>query len=357
MRGKTRAKLMKLLKRLEQERKSRKERIRPAIIKKQQMVKAIKELIRKHRIVAVLKLDGIPTQQYKRIKNELSRYGFIKVYKNSVFLRAAKELGIKGVDELSKHLIGTNAFMFTNLNPYELALMLDKVVALRYAKPGDRATGDIYIPEGPTGIPPGPMLSVFGRLRIRTQVREGVIWVARETKVASAGDEISPELASLLRKLGIKPVEVKLSPRVIWEDGHVYLPEELKVDVEAFKNELIRAVGISREVAIEAAIPIPEVIPEAIARAYMRAAALAGEAGFIAPGTAQHVFRAAINKALALASVISQKAPELGLKVTLVMPERKEVPKEEKKEEEKEEEEEKEVSEEEIAEGISALFG
>jgi len=360
MKGKTKAQLLKVLRKLEESKKVTKERIRPAILRKQQIVQEIRDLLRRYKCVAIISLDGVPTPQYKKIKQELSKYGFIKVYKNSIFLRAAREEGLPNVDELEKYLIGTNAFMFTNMNPYELALLLDKLAVPKYAKPGDVATDDIYIPEGPTGIPPGPMLSVFGKLRIRTQVREGVIWIAKETKVASAGDKISPELASLLRKLDIKPVVVKLRPRVVWEDGNIIPAEQLKVDVDAFRDDLLRAVSIVKEVAIEAALPLPDILPEIIARAYRRAAALAGEAGFVTPETAAEVFRRAMAKALALALQLQQKAPDLGIEVSVQVapaaPAAAGAPAEEKKEEE-EEEEEKEVSEEEIAEGISSLFG
>jgi len=360
MKGKTKAQLLKVLRKLEESKKVTKHRVRPAILRKQQIVQEIRDLLRKYRCIAIISLDGVPTPQYKKIKQELSKYGFIKVYKNSIFLRAAREEGIANVDELEKYLVGTNAFMFTNMNPYELALLLDKLIAPKYAKPGDTATDDIYLPEGPTGIPPGPMLSVFGKLRIRTQVREGVIWIAKETKVASAGDEISPELASLLRKLNIKPVVVKLRPRVVWEEGNVIPAEQLRVDVDAFKNDLLQAVSVVREVAIEAALPLPEILPEIIARAYRRAAVLAGEAGFVTPETAAEVFKRAMTKALALALQLKQSAPDLGIEVDVQVPATPAVagaPTEEKEKEEEEEEEEEEVSEEEIAEGISSLFG
>ncbi len=358
MKGKTRAGLLKLLKKLESRRRVVRKRVRPAILRKRELIEEIKNLLRRYRCVAIISLDGVPTSQYKQLKRELLNYGFIKVYKNRIFLRAAKESGCEGVEDLGKYLTGTNAFLFTNMNPYELALTLEKLAALRYAKPGDVATDDIYIPEGPTGIPPGPMLSVFGKLRIRTQVREGVIWVAKEAKVASAGDTISPELASLLRKLDIKPVTVRLKLKAVWEEGSVLPAEELKVDVEAFRNDLLKAVAVSRELAIETALPLPEVLPQALVRAYRRAIALAVESGFVTPETAEEVYRTAVARAMVLAAYLAQRVPDLGIEVTLPAPQVAQERKvEERKEEEKEEEEEKEVSEEEIAEGISALFG
>ena len=361
MKGSTRARMLKLLEKLSKEGSSQKTKVRPAIIKKQAIVEEIKKLLQRYKTIGFIDLNGVPTPQYKQIKRELEKYGFIKVYKNSLFLRAAKEVGLKNLDQLEPYLTGTNAFIFTNLNAYELALTLEKYTAPKYAKPGDKATDDIYLPQGPTGIQPGPMLSVFGKLRVPTQVREGVIWIAKDTRVAKAGDAISPELASLLRKLGIKPIHVKLKLKVVWDDGLVLPSEKLVVNIEKFKNELMGAVSVARELAAEAALPLPEVLPNAITRAYLRAMALAAEASFLTPETAEIVIRSAVAKALVLAANLAQKAPNLGLNISLApatpaqAPQPQTAPAEEKKEEE--EEEKKEVSEEEIAEGISSLFG
>jgi len=355
VKGSTRSRLVKLLKELEKRKSESKVKVRPALIKKQRTVEEIKELFKKYKVVAIFDLERIPTPEYKRIKRKLEEYGFIRVYKNSVFLRAMKELNLSGVDDLSKYLIGTNAFMFTNMNPFELSLLIDKLTELRYAKPGDVATDDIYIPQGSTGIPPGPMLSVFGKLRVPTQVREGVIWVAKETRVAKAGDKISPELASLLRKLDIKVIEVKLKIKAAWDNGLVIPTEKLKVDVESYRNDIINALMTAKHLAVEAALPIPDVLPEIMGKAVRIAHTIIGESGFITKETVDLVIRSALSKALTLASVIAPKAPELGLSVAQPVP--TEVKEEKKEEEKKEEEEKEEVSEEEIAEGLASLFG
>jgi len=357
MKVSTKASLNRALRYLQSYQVSKSPRLREAIKHKQELVNEVKELLKKFRSVAIISLENVPSHQYNIIKGEVRKYGIIKVYKNNVFLRAAKEVGIEGIEELSKYLTGINAFLYTNSNPYEIALIIEKVVAPRYAKPGDKAESDIYVPEGPTGIPPGPMLSVFGKLKIRTQVREGIIWIAKETKVAKAGDEISPELSSLLRKLDIKPIMVKLSLKAVWEGGKVYSSSDLKIDIDSFRNEILKAVSVSRELAIEAAMPLSDLLPQIIARAHRRALLLASEAGFITPETAAEVIRTAIAKVSALAIEVKRKAPDIGIDVEVpaYQPPEEERKKEEEMEEEEEEKEE--VSEEEIAEGISSLFG
>ncbi|MEM1766172.1 MAG: 50S ribosomal protein L10, partial [Zestosphaera sp.] len=267
---------------------------------------------------------------------------------------------LPSLEEFLNFLTGPNLFIFTNLNAFMLANLVDKVVVLRYVKPGEKAPADIYVPEGPTGIPPGPMMSVFGKLKIRTMVREGIIWIAKESKVASAGDVVSPELASLLRKLDIKAYPVKLSIKAVLDEGVVIPAEKLKLDIESFKKELLAAVQTSRIVAVETALPLPEVMPEIIVKAYMRAVNLACEIGYVTPETTHLVLRSAVSKAQTLVATLMQKYPELNIPVVTQPAVATQPPQEVKKpekEERAEEEEEKKISEEEIAEGISSLFG
>ncbi|MEM1786966.1 MAG: 50S ribosomal protein L10, partial [Zestosphaera sp.] len=280
--------------------------------------------------------------------------------KNTIVIRALRELSLPSLEEFLNFLTGPNLFIFTNLNAFMLANLVDKVVVLRYVKPGEKAPADIYVPEGPTGIPPGPMMSVFGKLKIRTMVREGIIWIAKESKVASAGDVVSPELASLLRKLDIKAYPVKLSIKAVLDEGIVIPAERLKLDIESFKKELLAAVQTSRIVAVETALPLPEVMPEIIVKAYMRAVNLACEIGYVTPETTHLVLRSAVSKAQTLAATLMQKYPELNIPVVTQPAVATQPPQEVKKpekEERAEEEEEKKISEEEIAEGISSLFG
>lgn len=359
MKGSTRSKLLKLIQNIQVTEKSRKVVTRKSIREKEEVVNEVKRLLSTYKTLGVVSLERVSARELTEIKKTLSRYGVVKVLKNTIVTRALKELSLSS-DEFLNYLTGPNLFIFTNLNAFMLANLIDKVVVLRYIKPGEKAPADIYVPEGPTGIPPGPMMSVFGKLKIRTMVKEGIIWISKESKVASAGDVVSPELASLLRKLEIKTYPVKLSIKAVLDEG-VFIPvEKLKLDLESFKKELLTAVQTSRIVAVETALPLPEVIPEIITKAYVRAINLACEIGYVTPDNAHFILRNALSKAQALAITLVQKYPELNIPVItqpVVTTQQPREPEKPPKEEAKEEEEEKKVSEEEIAEGISSLFG
>ncbi|MGI0019661.1 MAG: hypothetical protein ACREAY_04240 [Nitrososphaera sp.] len=54
-------------------------------------------------------------------------------------------------------------------------------------------------------------------MAVRTKIDGGTIWVNRDTVVAKPGDAISMQLASLLSKLNIKPIEAGIAVNFIDE--------------------------------------------------------------------------------------------------------------------------------------------
>ncbi|HDD25858.1 MAG TPA: 50S ribosomal protein L10, partial [Acidilobales archaeon] len=134
-------------------------------------VKRLKELIKKYRTIGLINIEGVPTKQFKELRGLVSDKVYIKVTKNNLLEIALREVSLPNVDEFVKYLRGPTAVAFTNLNAFELKLLLDKTKVKREARPGDKVTSRIVVPAGNTGIPPGPMISVFGKLRIPTQVR------------------------------------------------------------------------------------------------------------------------------------------------------------------------------------------
>ena len=357
MRAKTRAQLEKLIKLSKFE--EREVPLRESIKRKAAIVEEIKGLLKQYRTVAVVSAEATPTKEFRRIYDRLRSLGcVVKHYKNSLVLRALKELNVKNLDSLAPYLTGPNVYVFTNLNPFELAKVLEETVEYRYAKPGDTAVFDVELGPGPTDIKPGPSMSLFGKLRIPIQVREGQIWIAKDAKVLKAGDKVSGELASLLIKLGIAIIPVRAKLKVVYEGGTVFTPDSLKIDYEAIRRSFVEAVTYSKVLAIELALPVPEVVPELLVRAFRASAELAFRTGYLTPEIAPVVVSRAVGVALALATALAGKV-DLGIAIaTPAAPTAAATPAPapEKKEERKEEEK-KEVSEEEIAEGISALFG
>ena len=232
----------------------------------------------------------------------------IVVVKNKLAKLALKKAGIKNADELLKHFTGQNALLFSNLDPFKLFLLLEKHRVSLAARAGDIAPVDIVVPAGNTGQPAGPVLSEFREAGIPTRIESGSIWIVKDSVAAKAGTQISPKLASLLSKLGIKPIRAGLSIALAYENGLNYAAETVAIDLEKYRESLLSGFASSRALAVYIGYVTKDTAPEIIAKAYREAMALAVEVGEITSESAPAIF----GKAEAEAGALMAKAKEKG---------------------------------------------
>ncbi|RLF24300.1 MAG: 50S ribosomal protein L10 [Thermoprotei archaeon] len=322
-------------------------------------VKLLKDLLLKHNTVCIASIEGIGSSQLYEIRRKLRGKAVLRVSKNTLMRIAIKQIANekRGIEGLIDHLHHQNIFIFTNMNPFELKIFLDKNKVPRPARPGDVATEDIVVPAGNTGLPPGPIMSTFSKFKIPVRIEEGSIVVMRDTLVVKKGEKIPRELADLLNRLGIEPIKVGLDIKAAYTAGRVLSKEELSLDLEEYKKNIEEAHLSALKLALAIAYPAKETLPLVITKAYTEALNLATHIPIMTGEPLKYAILRAQGEATALASILASKAPELGISVAA--PERPKVPAEvpsEKKEEEKEEKKE-EAEEEEVAEGLASLFG
>jgi len=326
---------------------------------KVEVVRELKELFTKYPVVGIIDVTGIPTAQLQVIRRRLSDRVRFKVAKKTLILKALEELGVEK-SKVEPYLRGTVMLAFTDINPFKLYKMLESEKVAVEAKPGQVATKEIVVPEGPTEITPGPMLGVLGRFKIPYEVRGGKVYIKKATVVAKPGDVISPELASILLKLGIKPFEVSIKPHAVY-DGGIVIPEDmLRVDIEALKREVQDSLVEAFKLAVGIAYPeIPEAITASLLEALRASDILAGIVSLPTPDLLESAIRRALVEELLVVAALGEKARELGVEPVQLAAERRTV--EEKpttpavEEEKGEKEEEKEEVD--IASGLESLFG
>jgi len=173
-----------------------------------------------------------------------------------------------------------------------------------HAKAGEKADFDVVVPEMNTGLPPGPILSDFGKLGIPTKIEGGQIWIAKDTVVAKKGDEISPALASLLARLDIKAVLKGVTIERAFEDGVLLSKEQLEIDLEKVKEDLMTAHGQALTLSTEIGYITKETVVPVLLKSYAEARALAIEAGIPSKDT----IRDLLLKAEAMAQILKEAA-------------------------------------------------
>jgi len=232
---------------------------RQIVVQKAEEVEEIKKLVQRHQALGVASLQKVRAAQLQELKKKLKGIAHVQVIKNTIMKRALDELKDKpNLEKLEGFLSGSNIFLFTDLNPFKLALFLEKGRVKTTAKAGDIAAMDVIVPAGNTGLPPGPIISQLGSVGLPTRIEAGSVWVNRDTLVAKKGEVVDARLAGVLSKLGIKPVEVGLILKAIYENGSVFIEDQLHLDLDGFRRSIMEAQLSTFNLSINIAYPVSE---------------------------------------------------------------------------------------------------
>src|SRR6266702_4267905 len=211
---------------------------------KKEAIAQLQELLEKYPVIAAADLTKVRSSQIHELRKRLRDRVAMVVTKNNL-LRKSVELSESShgkVGEFVKDLQGSNILLFTDVNPYSLIILLEKSKVRVPAKAGDIATGEITVPAGNTGLPPGPVISEFGEIKVQTRIEGGSIWVARDSVVARRGDLITPKMACVLSKLGLKPMEAGLTLATAYDNGTILRADDLVLDISTYRKDIFQAV-------------------------------------------------------------------------------------------------------------------
>lgn len=228
---------------------------------KMDAVEEITKLISQHKIVGIANLQKVRAAQLQAFKKNLVGQVYMRVIKNTLMKLAIENCKDKpDLKKLEEHITGSNVYLFTDLNPFKLALALERGKVKTSAKSGDIAAFDVVVPAGNTAQPPGPIISQLNAVGLPTRIESGSVWVRKDTLVVRKGEIIDEKLASVLSKLGIKPVESGLAMDVVYDDGLVIMQDQLKVDVDATRQTIGAAQAEAFALSLSIAYPTSESI-------------------------------------------------------------------------------------------------
>ena len=276
--------------------------------KKRVMYQELQELPKNYNVIALSKMTKVRATQLMMLRKKFREEIKIRIIKNKVAQRAFEKVkDVAGIESLSKELEGQCALMFTNISPFKLNLIFAQNKVFLPAKGGDIASKEIMVPAGNTGIVPGPVLSEFKVANIPTKIDQGTIWVNKDTVAAKPGDVISQQLASLLGKLNIKPIEAGIAVNLAISEGLLFKERDLQINLAEYRDELIRSFQQALALATEVGYVTPETVKPMLVKAQQHARSLAAESGYVSPDTADYVLPRAQAKAQAVANEAKKK--------------------------------------------------
>jgi large subunit ribosomal protein L10 len=268
-------------------------------------IEEITQLINQHKVIGIANLQKVRAAQLQELKKKLSDKVYMRVIKNTLIKRAIENYKEKTeLKKLGEYITGSNAYLFTDLNPFRLVLLLERGKVRTTAKAGDTAAFDVIVPAGNTGQAPGPIISQLNSVGLPTRIEAGSVWINKDTLVVRKGEAISERLASLLSKLGIKPVEVGLSIKVAYDNGLIIPHEQLVVNVDETKQNIENAFADAFILSINTAYPTRESIKIIVQIASKEAYALSLNAAIPTKETMVDLIRKAHMEMLRLNSFV-----------------------------------------------------
>ena len=277
--------------------------------KKTQMYQTLQELPKKYKVMALVRMEKVRASQLLPLRKKLQGKVEIVSIKDKVAQRAIEKLDLGGIEKMKEMLTGQCLFMFTNMSPFELNIFLSKNKILLPARGGDIASMDVIVQPKNTGIAPGPMLTEFKENKIPTKIDQGAIWILKETTPVKKGDVISTKLAALLGKLDVKPIEAGIVLNAALSESVLFSEEQLVVDVEKIKMQLVQANQQAVSLSIEASYITEDNIIQILAKASQAANNLSVEAGYVTEENKEQILQKAESQAQGIANKAKNYTP------------------------------------------------
>jgi large subunit ribosomal protein L10 len=266
-------------------------------------VDELTDLLRRYKIIGVASLQKVRAAQLQEFKKNLADKVFMRVLKNTLMKLAIENCKERpDLKKLEEHLAGSNLYMFTDLNPFRLALILERGKVKTTAKSGDIAAFDVIVPAGNTGQPPGPIISQLNAVGLPTRIESGSVWINKDTLVVKKGEAINERLASILSKLGIKPVESGLALTAAFDEGLIVNQQQLKLDLDGTRHDIENAYAESFALSLSIGYPTEETMVALLQIAHKEAYALSMGAAIPTKETIEDLIRKAHAEMLSLSS-------------------------------------------------------
>ncbi|MGB9937646.1 MAG: 50S ribosomal protein L10 [Methanobacterium sp.] len=327
---------------------------------KKEEVNDLKELIENHSVVGMANLADIPAPQLQKMRQSLKDTTTIKMSRKTLMSLALDESQKGNIEALGEHMEGQPALIFTNMNPFKLYKILEASKTAAPAKAGSIAPSDIVVPKGDTAFKPGPILGELQKVGIPAKIDKGKIVITKDKVIVAEGEAVPRDVASILTRLEIEPMEVGIDLIAAYEDQTIYTSDLLTIDDEKTLSDIQNAFSRALNLSVNASIYTKESMPYIIQNAVTKSMNLALNAEILTSKTTDLLLSKAYAQMLALASDLSSKDEEALddelLEKLKSRPQAVEV-KSEEKEEDNEDEEEEEEKEEDAAAGLGALFG
>ncbi|PSP75086.1 50S ribosomal protein L10 [Halobacteriales archaeon QS_1_68_20] len=273
---------------------------------KREEVDELVDVVERYESVGIVDVAGIPSRQLQQMRADLHGTAELRMSRNTLVRRALEEVD-DGLEQLVDFVEGQVGIIGTNDNPFGLYKELEASKTPAPINAGEVAPNDIVIPEGDTGIDPGPFVGDLQGVGANARIQDASIQVLEDSTVLEQGGVVSQDLENVLNELGIEPKEVGLDLQAVYAHGVLFEPEELAIDVDAYRGDVQAAAARARNLAINSEFPTASTVPALLAKASGEVKALAVHASIEDPDVIPDLVAKADAQLKSLAAAIDDE--------------------------------------------------
>ena len=277
---------------------------------KKDTVSDLVTLLKSGDTIAVIDIHGVPAGAMIGMRSTLRDSMNIQVAKKRLMRIAWENTGNNSEDleTLFQGVVQPALVSSSSMNSFELFSELKKTEAGRAAKPGDVAPHQIVVEKMDTGMAPGPIVGELNSVGIPAKIMGGSVQIQKRTVVLEEGEVFEGDMGMMLSKIGINPIVTGLRLCGTLEDGVVFAPSTLDLDLEQFESDLISYGAGAFNLACNITWFTSQTMPTLIAKASGEALAVALEAAVVTADTLPHLIGRANLAALGVAGSLSPEA-------------------------------------------------
>ena len=244
--------------------------------KKKRELAELMKLIDSNNTIMIVYTTNVPSSQLQIIRKKLKNAN-LKIVKKNLLIRALENSKKSWAKELVGYVREGSAVVFSNDDPFDISANLSEYKLPKRAKTGQIAPEDISVEEGPTELMPGPAISEFAAVGIKTGIISGKISIKESKVLVKKGEIISAPVSNILSKLEIKPFKIGLDPAGVFDTKNNAVYHDIAIDRDKTINQIKEGKANVLKLAYSIIYPIPEVISLILAKAKSHADALSNK--------------------------------------------------------------------------------
>jgi large subunit ribosomal protein L10 len=300
-------------------------------------IKTLTQMMSTHPVVGIINIGNIPAPQLQKMRKGLHGKASLRVTKNSLLSLALKQVEskIKGIEKISEAIVGETAIIATEKNPFKLYKEIERTKTKAPAKGGEIAQSDIIIEKGETPFKPGPIVGELQSAGIPAAIEGGAVVIKQTKTIVKKGEKIPIDVAKMLTRLEIYPLEIGLDLRAVYENKIIFTPDTLKVDSDQMLADFQKAALVTFNIALKIGYTTKTTITPLLRKAYWDVVNLAKHCNILIPETTKILFTKAHLQAQVLQSQLKSSIEDkIDTQQTKVTKDKKEQPPKQKQEKE-----------------------